>query len=120
MTAEVLGRRALNRALMERQMLLRRQELSAFDAIEHLVGVQAQVPQAPYVGLWTRLAGFGPEELARGFSGSPFARNLAGVDREDLLSAGRMLLEERPRTRAELGPLLGERWPDRDPSSLAY
>ena len=47
MTSDVLGRRALNRALLERQLLLLRREISAFDAIEHLVGMQAQVPNDP-------------------------------------------------------------------------
>jgi hypothetical protein len=60
-----LSPRALNRATLARQLLLRRDERSALDAIEHLVGMQAQAPLAPYIGLWTRLDGFQPGDLAQ-------------------------------------------------------
>jgi hypothetical protein len=144
--------------LLERQMLLGRRRRSVPDTIEHLVGMQAQVPLAPYVGLWSRLHRFRPDELAtmiegrtavrgslmratlhlttardylalrpvvqtvldRSFAGSVFRRRLDGVDLDEVRARGRELVEDEPRTRAELGPLLEERWPGHDPDSLAY
>jgi len=63
--ADLLSVRALNRATLARQMLLRREPVSPREALERLVGLQAQSPPAPYVGLWTRLQKFDPEELSR-------------------------------------------------------
>lgn len=61
----VLGPRALNRAMLARQMLLARESRSPLLAIERLVGLQAQAPNPPYLGLWTRLAAFRREQLTR-------------------------------------------------------
>ncbi|WP_067453413.1 winged helix DNA-binding domain-containing protein [Actinomadura macra] len=53
-----LDRRTLNRATLERQLLLSRSGLSALQAVERLVALQAQDPNLPYLGLWARLTGF--------------------------------------------------------------
>jgi hypothetical protein len=63
--APVLTRPALNRTTLRRQALLERAAMPALDMVGQLVAVQAQEPDAPYVGLWTRLEGFDHAELAR-------------------------------------------------------
>src|SRR6266508_1340134 len=160
----MISTRALNRALLERQLLLARSRISAQDAIERLVGLQAQVPTDPYIALWTRLEGFRADELAtliterralrmglmratvhlvtardalamwpvvrsvfertfqstRGDVGVPtFTSRLAGVDMKALLRTGRKLVDESPRSAAELRPLLKRRWPQHDADALA-
>jgi hypothetical protein len=56
--------RELNRATLARQLLLQRSRMTTPEAIEHLVGMQAQAPFAPYYGLWCRLEGFTGEDLS--------------------------------------------------------
>ena len=58
-----LSTRALNRALLARQMLLERERTTATAAVERLVGMQAQLARPPFVGLWTRLHDFRRAEL---------------------------------------------------------
>lgn len=149
MAEPVLGIRELNRALLERQLLLRRSELTPINVVERLLGLQAQAPRAPYIGLWTRLDAFDPAatsalladrelvrlSLQRGtvhlvsaadclvlrpFVQPLYERQLASdrrlrdVDVPALLADGRALLEEQPRTPAELRAELGQRWPNVD------
>lgn len=61
--AVVLSQRALNRATLARQMLLERRKATVVQAIEKLGGLQAQAPNPPYFGLWSRLEGFRREQL---------------------------------------------------------
>src|SRR5215472_8412677 len=164
MPAEVLTQRALNRALLDRQMLLRRAPLPAgperagrvIEVIEHLGGLQAQAPFPPYYGLWSRLDGFRPDDLAELLLSRAvvrialmrstihlvsardcrmlrpltqpvldralkalFGKQPPGVDTGAIATAGRALVEERPRTFSELGALLAERWPQYPPNTLA-
>lgn len=63
MTEPILSQRALNRALLARQLLLERSAVSIPDALERVGGLQTQYAPSGYVGLWTRLAGFRRDAL---------------------------------------------------------
>ncbi len=69
---------------------------------------------------WLRLRPVLQVVQEQGFRGSPFFRNLEGVDLDEVGAEGRRLLDERPRSGNDLGKALAERWPGRDPASLGY
>lgn len=60
--------RALNRATLARQLLLRREPLDVVEGVRRLVALQAQEPASPYLALWNRLEGFDPAALDRAFA----------------------------------------------------
>jgi len=61
----VLTLRELGRATLGRQLLLEPKRLSPKAVIERLVGMQAQSPQAPFIGIWTRTTSFRRGSLER-------------------------------------------------------
>ncbi|SDI30054.1 Winged helix DNA-binding domain-containing protein [Actinokineospora alba] len=152
----MISTRALNRATLARQLLLERSDLGVVDAVEHLVGLQAQTPHTWYVGLWSRLRDLTPKQVSDALesrelvrialmrstihlvsaadclrlrpllaamlttgTNAIFGKRLVGVDREELVAAGRSILEEQAMTFGELGKTLASKWPDHDPLALA-
>lgn len=67
MTDRVLGTRALNRALLARQLLLERAPLSVPAALERLAGIQNQYAPNAYIRLWSCLARFDRDGLTRAY-----------------------------------------------------
>lgn len=65
MAERVLTLRELNRTVLQRQLLLRRERLPVARAIERVAALQAQWAPAPYVALWARLEGFQRRALER-------------------------------------------------------
>ncbi len=96
-----LSQDRLNRALVERQMLRERARTSALAAIEHLVGMQAQEPKSPYVGLFSRVHDFRPQELEDLLTGRQAVRMLLMRGTIHLVSA-RDALGLRPHTQLKL------------------
>lgn len=121
--------------------------------------MQAQAPNQPYIGLWSRLQAFHTDQLSRliesrtavrislmrntihlvtardaiglkplftpfgerGFlRGSPWGRDMRDADFVSIHAAARELLAQRPRTVAELGKLLAQKFPKHDGEAMAY
>ncbi|HEX5827031.1 MAG TPA: winged helix DNA-binding domain-containing protein [Candidatus Limnocylindrales bacterium] len=159
MRDDVLSLRRLNRTLLARQLLLERSAMTPLDAVEHLVGLQAQLPTSPYLALRARIRDFEAGALealfdARAvvrmvqmratihlvstddalairpviqpvldrelFANRTWAGGIEGVDLGPVLAAGRALVEERPRSLAELREALATGGFGVDPASLAY
>lgn len=70
----VLDARALNRATLDRQLLLRPRALSVKEAVTHLLGLQAQNVRPPYYALAARLDGFAPQQLSEAMAGRELVR----------------------------------------------
>jgi hypothetical protein len=63
MEKPTLTDRQLNRATLARQLLLERHDMGLVEAIDYLIGLQGQVSEGPYQGLWSRLNNFRHEDL---------------------------------------------------------
>ena len=73
MAERVLTLRELNRATLTRQLLLERATLAPLDAIKQLAGLQAQLSNPPYIGLWSRLHAFQRNDLTPEAAAGPGA-----------------------------------------------
>lgn len=100
----VLNARALNRATLARQLLLDRADMPALDAVAHLCGLQAQEPQEPFVGLWSRLRAFDPAALSDLLTGRRVVRTVMMRRTMHLLTA-----EDALAWRARHGAMLRQR-----------
>jgi hypothetical protein len=130
MPTDTLNLRALNRALLARQMLLGPAPMPAgpgraeavIGTVEHLAGLQAQAPFPPYFGLWSRLAGFRPADLAELLVNRQVARIALMRSTIHLVSA-RDCLTFRPLVQPvldrSLPAIFGQHFPGLDAGALA-
>ena len=68
---------------------------------------------------WLELRTLLSPVMARTYGSTQFSKHVAGVPLDQLLEYGRGLLEKSPSTRAELHPLLAQRWPVSEATALA-
>lgn len=63
MAERIITLRELNRATLARQLLLERANITPLSAIKQIAGLQGQLANPPYMGLWSRLQAFQKSDL---------------------------------------------------------
>jgi Winged helix DNA-binding domain len=118
MAEPTLTQRALNRALLGRQLLLARASLGIPEALTRLAGIQNQYAPNAYLRLWSCLDGFRREDLTRAYEdasvvqGTLMRGTIHAVAREDY----RLFLGAIRRTQHEWGARVTKAPPDMDRS----
>lgn len=74
MAQRQLTARGLNRATLDRQLLLRRKKLQVVDGVRRVVAIQAQHAASPYIALWNRLSRLDPAHLDAAFAGGEIVK----------------------------------------------
>ncbi len=64
----IIGPDQLNRATLQRQLLLQRERATVREVVRRVVAVQAQSPPAPYVALWNRIADLDLADVDQAFA----------------------------------------------------
>lgn len=99
--ADVLSPRALNRVMLERQLLLRRADLPVVAAAEQVCGLNAQDPNLPYLALWSRLERFAIADLTAAIEDRSLVRSTMMRGTQHLVSVADFRM-----VRPVLAPLL--------------
>ena len=100
MRADLLSQRALNRAVLARQLLLERSSLGVVAAIEQVFGLNAQQPNDPYFALASRLSRFERVDLTSAIENRRVVRSALMRATQHLVAA-----VDYPWLRAVLQPL---------------
>jgi hypothetical protein len=99
--ADVLSLRALNRAVLDRQLLLRRADLPVVTAVERVLGLNAQGPNLPYLAVWSRLERFAIKDMSAAIEDRSLVRSTMMRATQHLMSVPDFAL-----IRPALAPLL--------------
>jgi hypothetical protein len=103
MAGPLLTRRQLNRATLARQLLTERATLDVVAAVGQVAGLQAQEARPPYLGLWSRLAGFEREQLTAALHDRSLVRATGMRATLHIVTA-----QDYAAARAALEPMLGD------------
>jgi Winged helix DNA-binding domain len=87
-TERVLSTLELNRAMLARQLLLKRARMPIPRAIERVAGLQTQYAPSGYISLWSRLQGFRRDHLTRALEQSAVIQGWVMRSTIHMVSAG--------------------------------